>query len=136
MQRELARRVSRLALLVALAAPGAAGAGESGTVPSAPDRATAIRQAEIEANARHARAMRECGSAANYAGCVRDADAALHDALRGLAGERQRDATPPGSTAQDTQRVQGGRLIRELEQAAPRPPLRRPTDPGSVTPRP
>jgi len=90
----------------------------------------------MEAEAGHARALRQCRAAADYASCVRDADAQLNDTRRNLTGQRQRAATPPGSAAQDAQRVRGERLIRELEQAAPRPRLGRPADPGSATPRP
>ena len=111
----MARRLTMvLTCLVACAAAATAAAGGA-------DTAASIQQAEREAQARHTRALRECAGAANYTACVRDADAQLNDTLRGLAGERQRDAVPPGSSAQDAQRVQGERLIRGLEQAAPRP---------------
>jgi hypothetical protein len=66
---------------------------------------------------------------------VLDADAARTGTLRELTCERQRIAVPPGVTTKDGQRVQGQRLIRELEQSAPRPA--RPTglqDPGAITP--
>lgn len=104
----------RLAALIGVMASAGAAAGAS-------DTAASIQQAEREAQARHARALRDCAGAANYAACVRDADAQLNDTSRGLAGERQRDAVPPGTGAQDAQRVQGQRLIRGLEQAAPKP---------------
>lgn len=123
-------------VILSLAAAGAAAAAERGPAPSAADTAPGIRQAESEARARHTRALRECSGAADYAACARDADAALTDTLRGLSGERQRGAVPPGPAPQDAQRVQGQRLMRELEQAAPRPrtPMRAP-DPGDPAPR-
>lgn len=80
-----------------------------------------VRQAQTEAEARHTRAVRDCGGAADYATCVRDADEQLNDTLRGLAGERLRGATPPGTSPSAAPRVQGERLIRDLEQSAPRP---------------
>jgi hypothetical protein len=83
--------------------------------------APGVRQAETEAEVRHTRAVRDCGGAADYAVCVRDADAQLNDTLRGLAGERLRGATPPGTPPSAAPRVQGERLMRDLEQSAPRP---------------
>ena len=80
-----------------------------------------VRQAETEAEARHTRAVRDCGGAADYAACVRDADQQRDDTLRGLAGERLRGATPPGTPPSAAPRVQGERLMRDLEQSAPRP---------------
>lgn len=80
-----------------------------------------VRQAQTEAEARHTRAVRDCGGAADYATCVRDADEQLNDTLRGLAGEHLRGATPPGTSPSAAPRVQGERLIRDLEQSAPRP---------------
>jgi hypothetical protein len=91
----------------------------------------AIGQAQIEAEARHTRALRACGGAANYATCVRDADQQRDDALRGLAGERLRGATPPGTPPSAVPRVQGDRLMRDLEHSAPRPLPRPPTGPDS-----
>lgn len=85
-----------------------------------------IRQAETEAEVRHTRAVRDCGGAADYAACVRDADQQLNDTLRGLAGERLRGATPPSAAP----RVQGERLMRDLEQSAPRPLPPPPAGPG------
>jgi hypothetical protein len=85
------------------------------------DPAAGIRQIETEARARHTRALQDCSRGAQYATCVRDADAKLDQTLRGTAGERQRGATTPAPTAQDAQRVQRQRLFRELEQAAPKP---------------
>ena len=102
----------------------------------ASDETRAIRQAESEAEARHTRAMRDCAAAADYASCARDADTELHATRRLLTGDRQRAVTAPGATPQDAPRVQGERLIRDLEQAAPRPLPGRPADPGSVTPSP
>lgn len=105
-------------------------------VPDTSNPTGAIRQAESEADARHNRALRQCAAAADYASCTRDADAELHTTQRRLTGDRQRAVTPPGGSAQDAPRVQGERLIRDLEQAAPRPPPGRSADPGSVTPSP
>lgn len=123
-------------VILSIAAAGAAAAAKPRPAPGAAESAPGIRQAESEARARHTRALRECAGAANYTGCVRDADAVLIDTLRGLSGERQRGAVPPGPAPQDAQRVQGQRLIRELEQSAPRPrtPMRAP-DPGDPAPR-
>lgn len=109
-----------LPLLLAAWAPSGAWA----TPPAAPNPANPaaeLRQAQTEARARHVRALQDCSRAAQYASCVRDADAVLDQTLRGTAGERQRRATTPAPTAQDAQRVQRQRLFRELEQAAPKP---------------
>lgn len=105
-------------------------------VPDTSNPTSAIRQAEAEAEARHTRALRECAAAADYASCTRDADAELHTMKRRLAGDRQRATTAPGAAPQDASCVQGERLIRDLEQAAPRPPPGRPADPGSAAPSP
>lgn len=128
-------RLARLAVTAFLIAGLRVAAAADGT-PNTSNRESSIRQAETEAEARHTRALRECAAAADYASCARDADATLHDTRRRLTGEQQRAAPTPGSAAQDAQRVQGERLIRDLEQAAPRPPLRRPAEPGRVMPDP
>lgn len=122
-------------MLLWLAACGAVQATDAGPAGNADDTTADVRRAQIEAESRHSRALRDCVGSSNYAGCVRDADAARTETLRELTGERQRRAVPPGVTTQDGQRVQGQRLIRELGQAAPRPA--RPTgpqDPGAITP--
>ncbi|MFZ5491513.1 MAG: hypothetical protein ACOY6E_03285 [Pseudomonadota bacterium] len=122
-------------VLLWLAACGAVQATDAGPANSADDTTADVRRAQTEAESRHTRALRDCAGRANYAGCVRDADAVRTETLRELTGERQRRAVPPGVTSADGQRVQGQRLIRELEQSAPRPA--RPTglqDPGAITP--
>jgi hypothetical protein len=91
--------------------------------------APTIGQSQVEVEARHTRAVRECRAASDYATCVRDADQQRNDTLRGLAGERLRGATPPGPSPSAAPRVQGERLMRDLEQAAPRPLPRPPAGP-------
>jgi len=109
-----------LPLWIAACAPTAAWAAEP-AVQNPDNPAAGIRQIEAEARARHTRALQDCSRAAQYATCVRDADAKLDETLRGTAGERQRGAATPAPTAQDAQRVQRQRLFRELERAAPKP---------------
>lgn len=117
-----------IAMPLLMVAGGLQGAGAAPpTVQSSAERAADIQQAEIEARARHTRALQDCARIQQQATCVRDADAKLHETLRDTAGERRRGATTPAPTAQDAQRVQRQRLFRELEQAAPRP-LPRPPD--------
>jgi len=119
-----------LPLLLAACAPSGAWAAPP-TVQSPAKPAADILQAETEARARHTRALQDCAHAAQYASCVRDADAKLYETLRDTAGVRQRGATTPAPTAQDAQRVQRQRLFRELEQAAPKPlPPPGPDQPG------
>jgi hypothetical protein len=133
--RQRAAELLRALMLISLSiSAGAADPADSVPAAQVTNQADDLTQAERDAAARHTRALRACSTSANYAACVRDADAALHDTRRGLTGERQRGATPPGGTAQDVPRVQGGRLIRELEQAAPRPPLAPPANPDTGTP--
>lgn len=116
-------------LMVACALQGAGAAPPTVQSPARP--AADIQQAEMEARARHTRALQECARTQQQATCVRDADAKLHETLRDTAGERQRGATTPAPTAQDAQRVQRQRLFRELEQAAPKPlPSPGPDQPG------
>ena len=88
-----------------------------------------VGQAQVEIEARHTRALRECGAAPDYAACVRAADQQRDAALRGLAGERLRGATPPAPSPAAPPRVQGERLMRELEQSAPRPLPKPPAGP-------
>lgn len=108
-----------------------AGAAPPTVVQNPAKPAADIQQAEMEARARHTRALQDCARTQQQATCVRDADAKLYETLRDTAGERQRGATTPAPTAQDAQRAQHQRLFRELERAAPRPlPSPRPDQPG------
>lgn len=122
-------------MLLWLAACGAVRATNAGPAGGTADPAADILRAQTEAESRHTRAVRDCAGRTNYAGCVRHADAVRAETLRELTGERQRRAMPPGMATPDRQRLQGQRLIRELEQAAPRParPMG-PPDPGAATP--
>lgn len=114
--------------------PAATGAGTgAGSRAAAADAAAALREAREGAQLRHFQALNACAAAPNPAACRRDETANYQHIRRALAADEQRLATPPPPAAQDAQRIEGQRLIRELERATPTP---RPPPPGSIPNRP
>lgn len=119
-------------------APAATGAGtgadgRADSRAAAAKAAAALHEAREGAQSRHLQVLNACAAAPNPAACRRDETANYQHIRRALAADEQRLATPPPPAAQDAQRIEGQRLIRELERATPMP---RPPPPGSIPNRP
>lgn len=97
------------------------------------DAAAAVQRARRDAESRHLQALNACAAAPSPAACRQNETANYQHIRRALAGDEQRIDTPPPASAQDAQRIEGQRLIRELERATPAP---RPPPPGPVPDRP